>query len=72
MNKIDKWLTPKDLQHMMGVSRSTAYRMIRYLPQTRIGSNVRVSYAAVLKALHDNGGELYTSDRQAEDGRDGF
>lgn len=72
MKQMKMWLTAKDLQATLGVSRSTAYRIIGNLPHAKVGRGLRVSYATLMKALRDNGGELPTSRRHAEDGRNGF
>lgn len=72
MQQMKMWLTAKDLQTMLGVSRSTAYRIIGNLPHAKVGRGLRVSHVTLMKALRDNGGELPTSSRQAEEGHDGF
>ena len=72
MQRMKMWLTAKDLQAMLGVSRSTAYRIIDNLPHAKVGRGLRVSYVTVMKTLRDNGGELPTSDRQAKEGQDDF
>ena len=72
MSKTNAWLSAKDLQMTLNVSRATAYRMIKYLPHVKVGSSIRVPRKALEDTLAANGGELPTSRRHAEDGRNGF
>ena len=67
MSKTNAWLSPKDLQVAMNVSRATAYRMIKFLPHVKVGSTIRVPRKALEDILAANGGELPTSGRQRND-----
>lgn len=64
---MNAWLSPRDLQTTMNVSRATAYRMIKYLPHVKVGRAIRVPRKALEDILRENGGELPTSDLQAAD-----
>lgn len=65
MSKVNAWLSPKDLQEAMNVSRATAYRMVKHLPHVKVGRAIRVPRKALEDILRENGGELPTSDLQA-------
>lgn len=61
------WLSAKDIQYDLHVSRATAYRMLGNLPTIRVGRCLRVSRADLLRAIQENDGVLPTSSgRDAE------
>lgn len=55
------WLSAKDLQHELHVSRSTAYRILDNVPTVRVGRCLRVARADLAQAMRANDGILPTS-----------
>lgn len=58
------WLSAKDLQYDLHVSRATAYRMLGNLPTIRVGRCLRVSRDDLLRVMQENGGILPTSGKR--------
>lgn len=46
-----EWLSPRDLEETLSVSRTTAWRIATRLPHVRIGRGIRVARSDVLAAL---------------------
>jgi predicted transcriptional regulator len=57
---MDAWMTVKDLQDELHVSRATAYRMMKHLPVLRVGSCLRFKRTDLARVADENGGYLPT------------
>ncbi len=49
-----RFMTVQDLTHELGISRTTAYQLIRKINHTKIGRRILVAEEDLLEYLHQN------------------
>ena len=55
-----EWLTVKDLEKELCVSRSTVYRAVKHLPMTKVGRRLVISRKELERFIEENDGFIPT------------